>query len=107
MAAAYAKPLQLKLQEAGLQGTLDADAFQALLKYVADAQGSLDSVYSILEQLKLGMRSILLKHLSTNLAKWITPADLAIMELFVHRQAFGVSRALLYAASVSKPPWQA
>jgi hypothetical protein len=58
MAAAYAKPLQLKLQETGLQGTLDADAFQALLNYVAGAYGSLDAVYSILEQLKLGRRFV-------------------------------------------------
>jgi hypothetical protein len=52
--AAYTRPLQRKLQEAGLQGVVEADAFQVLLKYVADTEGDLDSLYRLLESLKQG-----------------------------------------------------
>eukprot|EP00877_Chromochloris_zofingiensis_P012640 jgi/Chrzof1/762/Cz01g27210.t1 len=52
MGSQYTASLQRKLQEAGLQGSLDADAFITLLQYVNDVQGSLDVVYSILDVLK-------------------------------------------------------
>lgn len=54
MGSQYTASLQRKLQEAGLQGSLDADAFITLLQYVNDVQGSLDVVYSILDVLKDG-----------------------------------------------------
>lgn len=50
--AAYSKPLQRKLQEAGLQGCVDAAAFKRLLQYAEEVQGSLDKVHEILELLK-------------------------------------------------------
>jgi hypothetical protein len=53
-AAQYARALQLKLSEAGLQGVLQANAFQALLQYVTEVQGDLDVLYSIFDQLKRG-----------------------------------------------------
>jgi hypothetical protein len=51
-AAQYSRPLQRKLQEAGLQGCVDAAAFKRLLQYAEDVQGSLDKVHQILAVLK-------------------------------------------------------
>jgi hypothetical protein len=48
----YAKPLQCKLAEAGLQGALQAGAYKVLLQYVADIDGKLDVLYAVLDQLK-------------------------------------------------------
>eukprot|EP00775_Hariotina_reticulata_P005084 gene5084-5325_t len=56
-AVQYARALQLKLSEAGLQGVLQADAFQALLQFVTEVQGDLDVLYSIFEQLKRSMET--------------------------------------------------
>lgn len=55
-AAQYRLPLQRKLQEAGLQGCVDAAGFKRLLQYTEDVQGSLDKVYEILELLKTSER---------------------------------------------------
>lgn len=51
-AAQFSRPLQRKLQEAGLQGCVGADAFKRLLQYTEDVGGSLDSVHEILDILK-------------------------------------------------------
>jgi hypothetical protein len=48
----YAKPLQSKLAEAGLQGALQAGAYKVLLQYVADVGGELDVLYAVLDQLR-------------------------------------------------------
>ena len=51
-AVQFSRPLQRKLQEAGLQGCVGADAFKRLLQYAEDVGGSLDKVHEILEILK-------------------------------------------------------
>jgi hypothetical protein len=48
----YGRPLQRKLQEAGLQGCVDAGGFKRLLQYAEDVHGSLDRVHEILQLLK-------------------------------------------------------
>jgi hypothetical protein len=53
VAAQFTRPLQRKLQEAGLQGCIDAAAFKRLLQYAEDVRGSLDKVHEILQLLKL------------------------------------------------------
>jgi hypothetical protein len=50
----YGRSLRLQISEAGLQGTMQADAFKALLAYVTDVQGDRQVMCSILEQLKQG-----------------------------------------------------
>ncbi|GBF94898.1 hypothetical protein Rsub_08141 [Raphidocelis subcapitata] len=54
-AAQFTRPLQRKLQEAGLQGCVDAAAFKRLLQYAEDVRGSLDQVHEILQVLKSNM----------------------------------------------------
>lgn len=51
-AAQYSRPLQRKLQEAGLQGNVDASGFKRLLQYAEDVQGSLDKIHELLAALK-------------------------------------------------------
>jgi hypothetical protein len=54
--AHFSRPLQRKLQEAGLQGCVDAAGFKRLLLYAEDVHGSLDQVHEILQVLKSSER---------------------------------------------------
>lgn len=67
-AAQYSRALQQKLSESGLQGSLQADAYKALLQYVSEVQGDLDILYNILEQLRQSelMLSELLRSLAVH-----------------------------------------
>lgn len=50
-----ANALRRELTKAGLQGCLSAEAFQALLQYVLEVQGSREVLNSVLEILRQGV----------------------------------------------------
>jgi hypothetical protein len=53
-AAQYSKALRKQLGDAGLQGSLQSDAFKMLLQYMTDEQADQQVMALILEQLKQG-----------------------------------------------------
>lgn len=59
-AAQYSKALRKQLGDAGLQGSLQADAFKMLLQYMTDEQADQQVMSLILEQLKQGEQCLML-----------------------------------------------